>query len=64
MIVDTHCHLSSKGLANAISRYTHYKLLIDKEKGVLSTALSEKMPIVNEKDRIVEMDELGINVSL
>ena len=64
MKVDTHCHLSSEGLAQAISRYTPYSLGIDRKNKILSTALAEKMLLLNEDERIEEMDEMGINVNV
>ncbi len=62
--VDTHCHLSSEGLANAISQYTPYRLVVDRKNKTLNTALAEKMNLLNEDERIAEMDELGIDINV
>jgi predicted TIM-barrel fold metal-dependent hydrolase len=64
MKIDTHCHLSSEGLAQAISRYTPYNFVIDRKNKILSTALAEKMPLLNEDERIEEMNEMGIDVNV
>jgi hypothetical protein len=64
MKIDTHCHLSSEGLAQAISRYTPFNFVIDRKNKILNTALAEKMPLLNEDERIAEMDEMGIDVNV
>jgi len=64
MKIDTHCHLSSEGLAQAISQHTPYSLGIDRKNRILSTALAEKMLLLNEDERIEEMDELGVDVNV
>lgn len=62
--IDVHCHLSSEGLAEAISKYTPYSLLVDHENRTLNTALAEKMVLLNEDERITEMDQLGIDINV
>ncbi len=64
MKIDTHCHLSSEGLARAISRYTPYNIVIDRKNKILSTALAEKMLLLNEDERIEEMGAMGIDVNV
>lgn len=64
MRIDIHCHLSSEGLAQAISRYTPFNLGIDRENKILSTALGIKMLLLNEDERIEEMDAMGIDVNV
>jgi aminocarboxymuconate-semialdehyde decarboxylase len=64
MKIDTHCHLSSEGLAKTISKNTPYKFGIDRKNRILSTALAETMPLLNEDERIEEMDEMGVDVNV
>ena len=64
MKIDTHCHLSSEGLAKAISKHTPYSMGIDRKNRILSTALAETMPLLNEDERIEEMDEMGVDINV
>jgi len=62
--IDVHCHLSSEGLARAISKDTPFDLVIDRKNKILSTALAEKMLLLNEDERIEEMDAAGIDANV
>lgn len=63
-IVDTHCHLYSVGLAQAIAANTAYKPIIDEENGVVHSPSGIVVPIVTEEDRLAEMDRAGVDVQV
>ena len=64
MKVDTHCHLSSEGLANAISKYTPYKLYVNHTNHTMGTAQGVDMVLLNEDERIADMDGWGIDANV
>jgi aminocarboxymuconate-semialdehyde decarboxylase len=64
MKIDVHCHLSSEGLTQAISKYTPYHIEIDRKNRILSTAYTEKMLLLNEDERIEEMDATGVDINV
>ncbi len=61
MKIDTHCHLSSEGLAQAISKHTPYKLYVNRDQGTMGTAQGVNMTLLNEDERISDMDKWGID---
>jgi aminocarboxymuconate-semialdehyde decarboxylase len=64
MKIDTHCHLSSEGLAKAISKHTPYQLYVNSGKGTMGTAQGVNMVLLNEDERIADMDEWGIDANV
>jgi predicted TIM-barrel fold metal-dependent hydrolase len=64
MKIDTHCHLSSEGLAQTISKHTPYQLYIDRDKHTMGTAQGVNMTLLNEDERICDMDEWGIDANV
>lgn len=64
MIIDTHCHLSSPGLAQAIAEQTPYRLRVDRDNKVISTILGRQVPVLTEEERIAQMDAAGIHAQV
>jgi predicted TIM-barrel fold metal-dependent hydrolase len=64
MKIDTHCHLSSEGLAKAISKHTPFQIYTDRDKGTMGTAQGVNMTLINEEERIDDMDAWDIQANV